>query len=39
MFGNQKLLADKEVENMTHNEEIDQSFKTDTHVKICKQGH
>lgn len=37
MFGNQKLLADREVENMTHNEETDQSFKTDTDVKICKQ--
>ena len=24
---------------MTHNEEIDQSFKTDTDVKICKQEH
>lgn len=39
MFGNQKLFTDREVENMTHNEEIDQSFKTNTDVKICKQGH
>lgn len=37
MFGNQKLSADREVENMTYNEERDQLFKTGTDVKICKQ--